>query len=56
MIERLAEALKIESWHLFKNEPISISSKVSATGLLPTQKKEILKMANLALAKILGPY
>jgi predicted transcriptional regulator len=51
MIERIAEALGIESWNLFKNEPINLSAK-----LAPTQKKEILIKANAALSKILNDF
>jgi len=56
MIERIANALKIESWNLFKNEPIKSSSSKSSAKLEPTQKNEIIKMANTALAKILDNY
>jgi len=56
MIERIAEALKIESWRLFSNEPINPSKAVRFSKLAPTQKEEILKMANSALAKILGNF
>jgi len=56
MIERLAEALEIESWHLFKNEPINRSPSNLFAKLAPTQKKEIIKKANSALAKILDEY
>ena len=56
MIERIAAALKIESWHLFKNEPISPSASDISAKLAPTQKKEILKKANSALLKILDDY
>ena len=56
MIERIAFGLEIESWHLFKNEPISHSDNSGSspyTELAPSQKKEIMKRANSALAKIL---
>jgi len=56
MIERIADALKIESWRLFSNEPINPSNKTRSAKLAPTQKEEILKMANSALAKILGNF
>ena len=60
MIERIAGALGIESWHLFKNEPISLSNAGPSvrfqTGLAPTQKDEFMKMANSALAKILDNF
>jgi len=56
MIERIAEALRIESWRLFTNEPINPSPKTRFAKLAPTQKEEILKMANSALVKILGNF
>ena len=56
MIERIALALKIESWHLFKNEPISSNSPNISAKLAPSQKKDILKRANTALSKILDNY
>jgi len=55
MIERLAIALKIESWHLFKNEPVDISANPS-NKLTPTQKNQIMKMANTSLSKILDNF
>ena len=56
MIERIAAALEIESWHLFKNEPISYSSSDISIKLAPTQKNMIIKMANSALLKILDNF
>ena len=56
MIERIAVALKIESWHLFKNEPINKSNLTVSKKLAPTQKNEIIKRANAALTKILDNY
>ena len=56
MIERIAGALGIESWHLFKNEPINPSISTIFSKLAPTQKKEIMKKANSALIKILENY
>ena len=56
MIERIANALEIESWHLFKNESIQSKKSNNPKGLLPTQKSEILSMANSALIKILNKY
>ena len=56
MIERLADALEIESWHLFKNEPINLPNTIISEKLAPTQKNEILKKANLALSKILENF
>jgi len=56
MIERIASALEIESWHLFKNEPITFTLGNPQLKLAPTQKNEILEMANVALSKILDDY
>ena len=56
MIERIAIALEIESWHLFKNEPINLSGFTDSIKLAPTQKNEIIKMANAALSKILDNF
>jgi len=56
MIERIACALEIESWHLFKNEPVSPSISNQSAKLAPTQKNEIMKMANSALSKILENF
>lgn len=56
MIERIAAALKIESWRLFKNEPVSLSGSSAAKRLAPTQKNEIIKMTNAALSKILDNF
>jgi len=56
MIERIAVALGIESWHLFKNEPINPSNANNSGKLAPTEKKQIIKMANSALSKILDGF
>jgi len=56
MIERIAGAFEIESWHLFKNEPISPSPLYQPAKLAPTQKNEFMKMANSALSKILDNF
>ena len=56
MIERIAAAFEIESWHLFKNEPITPETPDNLAKLAPSQKKEILKMANSALSKILDDF
>ena len=56
MIERIASALEIESWHLFKNEPVILSPSNQSARLAPTQKNEIMKMANSALSKILESF
>ena len=56
MIERIAGAFGIESWHLFKNESISHTKSNRSTKLVPTQKNEIIKLANSALSKILDNF
>jgi transcriptional regulator with XRE-family HTH domain len=56
MIERLAAALGIESWHLFKNEPVNSSISYLSIKLAPTQKNEIAKRASAALSKILNDF
>jgi transcriptional regulator with XRE-family HTH domain len=56
MIERIAGALQIESWYLFKNEPINFSLLNPSPKLTPTQKNELLKMANSSLSKILDGF
>jgi transcriptional regulator with XRE-family HTH domain len=61
MIERIAQALKIESYFLFKNEPIepSVSNvflKDHVTKLAPSQKRDILDKVNSALLKVLDDY
>jgi len=56
MIERIASALKIESWQLFKNEPISRSDTDNPARLAPVQKNKLIKMANSALSKILDNF
>jgi transcriptional regulator with XRE-family HTH domain len=54
MIERIASALEIESWRLFKNEPLNPSTHFAK--LAPTQKSEIVRKANSALSKILDDF
>ena len=56
MIERIAGALGIESWNLFKNEPVSLVHTDISVKLAPSQKNEIKKMANSALSKILDNF
>ena len=56
MIERIASALEVESWQLFKNEPTCIPNSKISKKLAPTQKNEIIRMANSALSKILDNY
>jgi transcriptional regulator with XRE-family HTH domain len=53
MIERIAEALGIESYFLFKNEPIAPSSSSPVVKLAPSQKKAILDRIHSTLAKTL---
>ena len=56
MIERLAKALKIESWHLFRNEPGNYSDHEFSAKLALSQKNEIIKLTNSALSKILDNF
>jgi len=56
MIERIAQALEIESWHLFKNEPVTLEVSDFTAKLVPTQKDMFMKMANAALSKILDNF
>jgi len=56
MIERIAAAFGIESWHLFKNEPIVLKTPHKSVKLAPTQKNEILRMVNSALSKTLDNF
>jgi transcriptional regulator with XRE-family HTH domain len=51
MIERIAKALGIESWCLFKNE-----SPTPEKQLTPSQKQEILEKLHRAAAKIITQY
>ncbi len=52
MIERIAKALQIESYCLFKNEPVNCSP-CSMLQLAPSQKMNILNRMNSLLSKIL---
>ena len=56
MIEKIAAALEIESWLLFKNEPISFPNSSAPAKLAHTQRTEIIKMTSTALSKILEKY
>jgi transcriptional regulator with XRE-family HTH domain len=56
MIERIAKALGIESYFLFKNEPIGPSTSNLSIKLAPSQKRDILDKANSALSKILDDF
>jgi transcriptional regulator with XRE-family HTH domain len=53
MIERIATALGIESYFLFKNEPIVPSASGLEVKLAPSQKKTILDRIQSTLAKTL---
>jgi hypothetical protein len=41
---------------LFKNEPVSHTGSDHSAKLAPTQKNEIMKMANSALSRILDDF
>ena len=56
MIERIAGALEIESWCLFKNEPLHPATSTHLAKLAPTQKSEIARRVNSALSKILDDF
>jgi len=56
MIERLASALKIDSWRLFCNEPVNHPELKTVKTLAPARKKEILRKADTALQRILDEY
>lgn len=54
MIERIASALNIESYCLFKNEPLITGTK--KRNLTPLQRKEIAEKIYSAAIKIIGQY
>jgi transcriptional regulator with XRE-family HTH domain len=56
MIERIAKAFKIESYLLFKNEPIESPAAKFPIKLAPSQKRIILDKVNSALSKILNDF
>jgi transcriptional regulator with XRE-family HTH domain len=56
MIERIAGALNIESYFLFKNEPINFPFPDLSIKLAPSQKREILNRVNSALSKVLDDF
>jgi transcriptional regulator with XRE-family HTH domain len=56
MIERIAGALNIESYFLFKNEPINFSFPDFSIKLAPSQKREILNRVNSTLSKVLDDF
>jgi transcriptional regulator with XRE-family HTH domain len=53
MIERIAAALGIESYYLFKNEPINPIFSNHTIKLAPSQKKELMNRMTSALTKVL---
>jgi transcriptional regulator with XRE-family HTH domain len=56
MIERLAKALDIESYFLFKNEPINPSNSSLPVKLAPIQKRVILDRLYSTLAKTMEEF
>jgi len=54
MIESIAAALQIESFCLFKNEPVPYNGE--KTRLSPSQKHEIAVKINSAVLKIIEMY
>jgi transcriptional regulator with XRE-family HTH domain len=56
MIERIAGALNIESYFLFRNEPITLSVSNGSTKLAPSQKREILDRVHSTLSKVLDDF
>ena len=54
MIERIAAALEIESYFLFKNEPVG--NGMTKKQLTPTQRREITDKIDRAVLKIIGQY
>jgi transcriptional regulator with XRE-family HTH domain len=53
MIERIARALEIESYFLFRNEPVSAPHAGMPLKLAPSQKKAIMDRICASLAKTL---
>lgn len=57
MIEKIATALKIEPYHLFRNQAEKADSAAAAYPRLPNaMKAEIEKQINLTISKILSKY
>jgi transcriptional regulator with XRE-family HTH domain len=56
MIERIAKALEIESYFLFKNGPIEPLSQNFPVKLAPSQKKLLLDRLNYTLSKVLDDF
>jgi transcriptional regulator with XRE-family HTH domain len=55
MIERIAAVLEIESYHLFKNEPIQMEDNKKRQ-LTPLQRQEISDQIYSAAMKIVSRY
>jgi transcriptional regulator with XRE-family HTH domain len=56
MIERIAKALKVESYFLFRNEPIEPAPSNFSVKLAPSQKKLILDKVNSTLSRVLDDF
>jgi transcriptional regulator with XRE-family HTH domain len=56
MIERIAKALKIDSYFLFRNEPIAPSTANVSIKLTFSQKRVILDKVNSAISKVLDDF
>jgi transcriptional regulator with XRE-family HTH domain len=56
MIERIAKALKIESYFLFRNAPIESSTSTLSIKLAPSQKRLILDKVNSTISKVLDDF
>jgi transcriptional regulator with XRE-family HTH domain len=54
MIERIAMALNIESYYLFKNEPVQ--TNVEEPRLTPLQRQDIIDQLNRSAIKIISQY
>jgi transcriptional regulator with XRE-family HTH domain len=55
MIEKIAEALDIESYYLFRNEAVKTDT-VSELCFVPAQKQEIINKIQSAVTKIINLY
>jgi transcriptional regulator with XRE-family HTH domain len=56
MIERIAKALEIESYFLFRNAPIEPSTSNVSIKLAPSQKRVILNKVNSTISKVLDDF
>jgi transcriptional regulator with XRE-family HTH domain len=54
MIERIAAALDVESYYLFRNKPVQPDTKEKR--FTPLQRKEIAGKIHNAVTKIIGQY